>query len=138
LEAYLKEIKLPSGAILKCGENPFEVSLALKEALYEEIKNIPFDKGKDVTDLIKNLVCTAFSSPKIKKCLWDCFPRYIYSSEKGDLKIDKDTFQPVQCRQDYETVCMEVTKEEVLPFGKEGFVKFAQVLSEMLSSPESK
>lgn len=124
------EVGLPSGAVLKIGNTPFESSLALKEAVIEELKLVPFTASTDVSDAIKNLYCISFSSQKIKKALWECLKRHTYN----DLKIDSQTFQSVEARQDYETVCMEVTKAELAPFGKSGFVKFSQLAAEMINS----
>lgn len=126
----MKEVELPSGAILKINQSPFEVSLALKEAIIEELKSITFGKDTDVTDAIKNLYCISFSSQKIKSALKECLKRHTYN----DLKIDSQTFESLDSRQDYETVCMEVTKAEISPFGKEGFVKFAHLAGEMINS----
>ena len=134
MEACLKEINLPSGAVLKIGNTPFEASLALKEAVMEELKALPFKADADVTDVIKNLYCISFSSQKIKTALWECLKRHTYNSGQGDLKITSQTFQPAEARQDYETVCMEVTQAELAPFGKQGFAKFARLAGEMINS----
>lgn len=130
----MNEIKLPSGAVLKIHETPFEVSLALKESVMEELQKVSFKSGVDITDAIKDLYCISYSSPRIKQALAECLKRHTYNNGTGDLKIDNKTFQPVQARQDYETVCLEVTKAEISPFGKEGFVKFAHLAGEMITS----
>ena len=53
---------------------------------------------------------------------------------KGPLKIDKDTFEPVENREDYIQVCLEVIKENVAPFLKSLFAEYRQF---MLSIPKN-
>lgn len=134
----IKQVNLPSGAILKLGVNPFEVSLALKEAVMQELKVIPFESQLEVAEIIKALFCSSVTSPQIKRCLWECFKRHTYDGGAGDLKIDLDTFQPLGNRRDYDVVCMEVAKHELTPFGKEGFVKFSSLATELFNSLRSK
>ena len=111
----MQEVKLPSGAILKIGHTPFEISLALNEAVIEELKNIDVTADTEMLVIYKNLFCVGFSSPKIKECLWKCFERCTYNSGKGDFRIDKNTFDPIDARQDYAEVCMEVAKYNIAP-----------------------
>jgi len=134
----VKSIHLPSGAVLKLGHTPFEESYALNEAFLKELKKIKFDSETEMSVVFKDVFCVGFSSPKIKKALWTCFKRCIYSSEKGDLKIDKDTFEPVEAREDYITVCMEVAKHNIGPFVKTHFSELSQVLDKLKASPEPK
>jgi hypothetical protein len=133
----MKPITLPSGAILKIGHTPFEVSLNLNKALLEEMKQVEFHSEGDITNLLKNLVCVGFSSKKIEECLWECFKRCTYDSGKGDFRIDKATFDPEEARQDYADVCMEVAKHNISPFVKAHSAKFSQILENLKSSPES-
>lgn len=134
----MKEINLPSGAILKIGNIPFEEAMTLNEALIEELKNVSFNSSKEMGELYKDLFCIGFSSKKIKASLWECFKRCIYSSPLGDLKIDKDTFQPEESRQDYAQVCLEVAKHVMLPFVKAHSAMFFQVLGILQNSQELK
>lgn len=134
----MHEHKLPSGAILKIGHTPFEVSLALNEAIVEELKNVVISSDMEMATLYKDLFCMGFSSQKIKACLWKCFERCTYNSGKGDLRIDHQTFEPMEARQDYAEVCMEVAKYNIAPFVKSHFAKFSQVLETLKASPESK
>lgn len=123
-----KVVKLPSGATLKVGLPPFEVSKALYQAILEEVKGIPVSAKTDMASVYKDLICLGFSSKKIESCLWECFKHCLYADGRGELKIDKDTFEPVAARDDYLTVCMEVTKENVNPFGKSLYAQFGQIL----------
>lgn len=132
------EITLPSGSVLKITQTPFADSMALNEAIIEELKGINISSDVDVGMVYKDLFCAGFSSKKIKACLWKCFERCTYNSGKGDLRIDKDTFEPNEFRQDYAEVCMEVAKYNVLPFVKAHSAKFFQILGSLQSSQESK
>lgn len=130
-----KEVKLPSGAILKVVAAPFAESKALYQALLEEGKGISLGSKGELGDLIKNVFCFGFSSPKIEKCLWDCFSRCLYNDGKNELKIDHDTFEPASARQDYTMVCIEVAKENVAPFTKSLMLLYSQVLEKAESTP---
>jgi hypothetical protein len=139
LEACLnKEVTLPSGAMLVIGHTPFAESLALNEAVIEELKSISFTSQTEMGTLYKDLFCVGFSSKKIKDALWQCFKRCTYDSGKGALKIDKDTFEPEEARQDYPEVCMEVAKANIVPFVKAHSQKFFLILENLKNSPESK
>jgi len=134
------KFSLPSGAILTIHHTPFDVSLALNEAVIEELKNLDFSSNTEMLKIYKDLFCTGFSSKKIKECLWKCFERCTYDSRTGagDLKIDKNTFEPDEARQDYATVCMEVAQYNIRPFVKAHSALFSQALESLKSSPESK
>jgi hypothetical protein len=125
----MKEITLPSGAILKITLAPFSDAKALYQAFLEEMKTIEVSSTHDFTNLFKNLVCIGFSSKKIESCLEVCLKRCTYNYGKGDLKIDKDSFEPAENRGDYMSVCTEVAKENILPFMKSLYVQYQQLLA---------
>ena len=125
----LKEVKLPSGAILKIQAAPFAEAKALHQAILEEAKGVHVGTTAELGNIFKDLFCIGFASKKIEACLWACFPKCIYSSEKGDLKIDKDTFEPIEAREDYLTVCMEVAQENVAPFMKSLYAEYCRILA---------
>lgn len=125
----MKEVKLPSGAILKITPSPFKEAKALYQAILKEAKGISISAGTDMAALYKDLFCAAFSSPEIEKCLWDCFKRCTYNAGNGDLRIAEDTFEPVAARDDYMSVCIEVAKENVIPFGKSLYAEYQRILA---------
>ena len=134
----MKEHTLPSGAILRISSTPFADSMALNEAIIEELKGVEFTSETEMLVIYKNLFCIGFSSKKIKAALWKCFERCTYDSGKGPLKIDKDTFEPEEARQDYVAVCLEVTKHNVLPFVKAHSAVFSQMSEILQGDPGSK
>lgn len=123
-----KEVKLPSGATLKVQVAPFSDAKALYQAFLEEVKGISITSSTDLASVFKDLACVGFSSKKIEACLEQCFKRCTYDSGKGDLKIDKDTFEPLEAREDYAVVCMTVAKENILPFAKGLYAEYQQIL----------
>lgn len=131
----MKEIKLPSGATLKVAPAPFAPAKALYQALLKEAKGITISTKREVSELYKDLFCTAFSSPEIEKWLWECMKYCTYDSGKGDLKIGEDTFEPTESRDDFMSVCMEVAKENVLPFAKSLYAEYQRILAMMPSDP---
>lgn len=116
-----REVKLPSGAVLKVQPAPFTDAKALYQAVLAEAKGVEISKEIDMGNLLKTILMSAFSSPRIESTLWVCFQNCTYNTGTpgaGDLKIDKDTFEPVAARGDYTTVCMEVGEENISPFVK--------------------
>lgn len=125
----MKEVKLLSGAILKITPAPFEDARNLYQALLEELKPLQISSKTEMASIYKDLFCIGFSSKKIEACLWECFKKVIYHDKRGALKIDKDTFEPIEARDDYMKVCMEVAKENVLPFAKSLYAEYGRFLS---------
>lgn len=124
----MKEITLPSGAILKITLAPFADARELYQAMLEEMKMIDFKSNIDVSSVLKEFICYGFSSKRIEYCLEKCFIRCLYNSGSGDLKIDKNTFEPAEARDDYLTVCLEVAKENILPFTKSLYAKYKPLI----------
>lgn len=129
----MREVTLPSGAVLKIQPAPFADAKTLYQALLREMRGISISGGAtDAGDIIKNVFCAGFSSPEIDVALQKCLTRCIYASGGKELKIDKDTFEPVECRQDYVKACVEVTKENVDPFAQGLFADFKTALSALV------
>jgi hypothetical protein len=122
----MREVKLNSGAILKVQPASFAVSKALYQALLREMKAVSISTQTEMAALYKDLFCIGFSSPEIEACLWECMKRCLYNTGKGDFKIEADTFEPVACRDDYVKVCVEVSKENVLPFFKSLYAEYLE------------
>jgi hypothetical protein len=118
LEAFLKEVQLSSGAILKIGSIPFEDANNLKKAIMRELKGISVISTRQLMDLYKDYLCTALASEDVERCLWECMKRCIYNRGAGDLKIDKESFQHPDARIDFTEVQMEVAVDCLTPFGK--------------------
>jgi hypothetical protein len=125
------EVKLPSGATLKITPGSFLESKNLYQALLSELKVVKLDKEivtkMDEADLIKDLFCVGFSSPLIEAALWPCFKRCTYNPGKpgsADVRIDDATFEPIDAREDYIQVCVEVAKVNVAPFAKSLFASW--------------
>lgn len=123
------ELKLPSGALLKIQVAPFADAKALYQAILEESKGLHVSASSDLTSVFKDFACIGFSSKKIEACLEQCFKRCTYDSGKGALKIDKDTFEPLEAREDYIIVCVAVAKENILPFGKSLMQEFSHFVA---------
>lgn len=130
----MKEVKLPTGAVLKVTPAPFADAKALYQAVLDEVKPLSI-AGKPEVEMYKDLFCAGFSSKKIEAALWECFKRCQYCDQRGDLKIDKDTFEPVESRDDYLTVCMEVAKENLAPFVKSLYAEYAHLFRAMKQDP---
>lgn len=132
----MREVKLPSGAILKVSPAPFAESKALYQAFLKEVRHVKISSKMEMAELYKELICIGYSSVEIESCLWKCFERCTYNlGGKGDLKIDKDTFEPVESRDDYMKVCMEVAKENILPFAKSLYAEYQHALTMTENAP---
>lgn len=125
------EIKLKSGAKLKVQVSPFAVSKALYQSMLKELKNVGLSSKTELANVFKEIFCAAFSSPEIEACMWACMERCTLNGEK----ITEDTFEPVERRDDYMQVCMEVAKANVLPFAKSLYAEYQHQLSIIEKSP---
>lgn len=134
----MRSVKLPSGAELKVYPAPFIDAKNLYQALLRELRIVQIDSKAEVANLFKELFCIGFSSPDIEAYVWECLKRCTYNNGKGDLKIDKDTFEDVKSRQDYIPVCVEVVKENVDPFMKSLYVEYAQYIAMAEKTQKSK
>ena len=107
---------LPSGAILEITLAPFADANNLKKAIASEMKGLHLTSEMSLTDanFLKDAVFTAIASERILACVEQCFKRCTYNG----LKINADTFEPAEARGDYDLICYEVVKENLLPFLK--------------------
>lgn len=125
-----REVKLPSGALLKIDAATFEESKDLHQALLREVAHIPINAsatgGVDLVNPVKQVVCIGLSSPVVEACLWKCLAHCTYSPEGNSVgsKITKDTFKSLTAREDYIDVCLEVALENLLPFVKALYARF--------------
>jgi hypothetical protein len=127
----METIKLISGAELKITLAPFVDSKNLYQVFLEEVKDVKITSDMEIgPGLLKDMICTLMSSKKFELVLNQCMKRATYNS----LKIDENTFEPVDARQDYFEVCFYVAKENLLPFTKSLYVKFAPMLDQIKQS----
>lgn len=132
----VKEIKLPSGAVLKINPAPFAKARALYQAVLQEVKLVEVQSKTEMAALYKDIACICFSSPLIEQRLWACFEHCQYNGGAGDLKIDEDTFEPLAARNDYLVVCMEVAKENIGPFVKSLYAKYKPQIEMFLNGQQ--
>jgi hypothetical protein len=130
----MREMKLPSGAVLKIKAAPWAEAKALYKAVLKEMREVEIKGKTDVLEMYKNLFCTGFSSDEIDSCLSVCMKRCTYN----DLKIDQDTFEKEEAREDYVTVCVEIAKENVLPFLKSLYAEFQRISAEIEGNQASR
>lgn len=123
------EVALPSGAKLKITISPFAEAKALHKAVLKEIKHIPMSNTTQLGEIVKNFFCDGFTSPEIEQCLAECFKRVQYCDKRGELKIDKDTFEPLEAREDYAKACIAVVEENIRPFAKSLYAEYVKYLS---------
>lgn len=126
----MKEVILPSKAVLKIQPAPFADSKALYMTLLEEAKTLKMDPEANVdVNLFKDIFCVGFSSKKVEAAVWKCMEKCLYN----DMKILGDTFEPESAREDYMTVMFEVAQENIRPFTKSLYAQF-KVFSGMMAS----
>ena len=125
----MKKVTLPSGKVLEISLASFSEANALNKAVASELKGLKIDRDLDLEDpnFIKDAVCTAIASDKIMGCLDACIKRCTYDG----IKIDKDTFEPEENRQDYFIVYKEVLIETIRPFLKSLLSQFGAQKPEM-------
>lgn len=113
MDQEYKEIVLPSGAVLGINPAPFDDANELKRVVLAELKNVEFSGAVDQFALLKNLVCSGFSSKEIESHIHKCMKRCTYRGERIDVK---QTFEPIEARGDYLLVLWHVAEENIAPF----------------------
>lgn len=127
----MKEVTLPSGAILKISVSPFAVARDLFQAVTEEMKNLHISASTEIdVNLFKDMFCAGVSSKRVEKALVECLKKATYNG----LKITEETFEPVEAREDYIVVMFEVAKENLAPFMKSLFASFSDILKKNMPS----
>jgi hypothetical protein len=127
----LKEVKLPSGAVLKITPAPFVAAKALYQAVLKELRGIPMNTNTDVAALYKDVFCAGASSKEIEACVWECLKKCLYCVDGVDNRILPEVFEPVKAREDYTTICLEVAKENISPFVKSLLSEFGPILTSL-------
>lgn len=130
-----REVKLDSGATLRIQMAPFDASKNLYQAILRELNVVEIAGKVQMGELYKNLFCRGFASPEIEACLWPCLKCCTYDDGNGELKIDKDSFEPVERRADFVYVCMEVAHDNVSPFMKGLYAEYIRRLSMVEKDP---
>lgn len=128
----MKEVSLPSGAVLKILTIPFAEAKALYQSVLEELRSVKMEKDGDMINLIKEMGYIGFASKKVEVALTICLGRCTYN----DLKIDAGTFEPEVARQDYSMVCREVIENAISPFSKNLFVESSLLAAVVFGSPK--
>lgn len=124
-------MKLPSGAELVITVAPFIDSRALYQSILKEMKHLKMEAKTELnTNFVKDIFCSLLSSKEVEVALDTCMKRCTY---KG-LKIDDDTFESIDARGDYLLVCVEVAKENILPFMKSLYAEYAPMWEKLKSN----
>lgn len=124
----MKDVKLPSGRTLKITMAPFKESKELYQAVLEEMRALKLDPKAEVdANFFKDLFCVGMASKKIEAAVWVCIKR----ATIDDLKIDDESFEKAEHRDDYFTVLFEVAKENVQPFTKSLYAQYSNVLGNL-------
>lgn len=123
--ADMIERTLPSGATLRFNVAPFADARELYQVILSEIKDVPFNSKRELGEVIKELVCIVASSKPVEAAIWQCFKKALYNN----VKITEQTFEPVEARDDYLTACLEVTKENIMPFTKSLYAEYGHLLT---------
>lgn len=126
----IKTITLPSGGVLKVHVAPFADGRSLYQAVAEEVKSLRLDPKQDVDVMLyKELFCVAVSSKKIEAAIWQCMKKALIN----DAPVTEEYFEPVEKRDDYLQVCLEVTRENVAPFMKSLYAAYQPIFQMLLS-----
>ena len=100
-------VKLPSGAELEIRVAEFAVGWDLYQTVVRE-------QGNDRAYAVQMV-----ANKPIEKCILACLKTCTYAANgKDKARIDADTFEPIEARQDYILVLFNVAKENLDPFAK--------------------
>lgn len=120
-KVHEKKVKLPSGAELRIQLSSFGTGRAMYQAVCEELKSLKLDPEAEVdVNLKKDLFLAMMTSKKVESCVWACFEKCLYN----ESRISEETFEPIEARDDYITLCYEVAKENIAPFWKSLYAEY--------------
>lgn len=126
----MKEIILKSGRKLKISLAPWKDARELYQAVASELIAVKADPKQELdTNFIKDLFCTMLASKKIEAALWLCMKRCLYNGER----IQEETFEPAEAREDYLDICAEVAKENINPFAKSLYAEYGPLFQGLTS-----
>jgi hypothetical protein len=125
-------IKMPSGATLVVALASFAESKELYQVMMKEGKTLKIDGKTDLDyNFFKDGLCAFLSSKEVEAALWECMKRCTYNK----MKIDEDTFEPEEAREDYMIVMYEVAMANLKPFLKGLSAQFGTLIGEILGKP---
>jgi hypothetical protein len=136
----MKEFKGTNGVLIKIMPAPFKDAFRLKNAVVKELAKTGLNIGDislktelstDVLDGFLKPIFQIDSSDEFNDAIMACMERCTYNG----LKIDKDTFEPDEAREDYYIVLFEVIKANLYPFFKGVVSKLPQLTAK---TPETK
>lgn len=126
-----KAVTLPSGAKLEITLSPVEISYELFSVISEELKTLKMHGTQEIDyNLIKDMLLTGICSKKIKAAVKECMKRALYDG----VRIDDQTFEPKEKRQDLLVVMYEVAVENIAPFTKSLSALFVDMFQEVKRS----
>ena len=128
----MKEVTLPSGAILTVNEAPFEDAKSLHQVFLKEFSNVDMGSGVELGSMLKNAFCLIASSREFERALQKCVDRCLYNGEK----ITNEVFEPSEARADYTEVVYHVAFENLNPFMKGLFSRYSEVIKKMTESQQ--
>lgn len=108
----LREVTLPTGAVLKINDAPFKDAHALYQAVLKMLVFAEVPEGKEKRDVIKDYLPLTLASPEVHQAVMKCFERATYNEKK----ITDATFEPIEARKDFVQACIEVQIQNLDPF----------------------
>jgi hypothetical protein len=116
------EFRTANGVEVKINMADFITSMKLKKSVVDalrdsdiDISSIDFNDIKSgAIDSIVQAILAADSSVEVEGALFKCLERCLY----GNNKITRDTFEPVEAREDYYEIVIACLKVNLLPFFK--------------------
>lgn len=128
----MREVKLPSGTVLRVQAAEFGDAWTLWQVFLEELKGLKIDSTMEMDyNFLKDIFCSGFSSKKFEAALKKCMQPCIYGEQRI---VNYDMFEPLEARQDFMQVCFEVAAENVRPFTKSLYAEYATIIAKIKSS----
>ena len=124
--------KSQNGVDVKINPADFISAMKLKNAVLKAVK----DSGVDISKIdletinasslqpILEVVLYADTSEAVENALFKCLERCTYRGER----ITRDTFEPVEAREDYYEIVLACLKENLAPFFKNLILKLSSLM----------
>ena len=116
------EFKSQNGVDVKINPADFISAMKLKNSVLKAVKESGVDISKiDLEKItaaslqpIIEVVLSADTNEDVEKALFKCLERCTYNGER----IIRDTFEPIEAREDYYEIVINCLKENLAPFFK--------------------
>lgn len=129
----MKEVNLPSGAVIRIDEAPFEDALELNDIFLEELRSVNFSVKNEIGSMLAAAVLAVAPSKKFRAAVLKCMERCLYDG----ATMNKEFWKAGKIkREDFYSACHSVSEENLRPFENDLYSLYVSIVSKFASPQE--